>query len=313
MRFALRRRVPTIALLAIAALFSSLFRLGPVEAAAPDTPAPVDRQVLDAAGRTSALVHVGSGSSLEAGLAAAREEGLEIGTIYDAIDVFVAYGSAGEFAGLARADAVEYVEDNRRIRLFTNSSHRATRGQALLDGDVTMPDGKRIDGSGVGVAVIDSGVDGTHPDLASRMGGNVKILCTAPQFVASGALGGFTECRGPKEAVPMADTDHPSAGGHGTHVSGIVAGTGAASGGTYHGAAPGATLYGVSVGTTITVENGLDGLAWVLANHDQVSPAIKVVNNSWGSSYRKYQANGDVLYSSTWKLQEALIADGVTV
>ncbi len=66
------------------------------------------------------------------------------------------------------------------------------------------------------------------------MGGNLKILCTSPQFVASGALGGFEECRTPKEVVELDDTDHPSAGGHGTHVAGIVARTGSASTGGFH-------------------------------------------------------------------------------
>ena len=309
MRFALSRRLRPIALVAVVALLSGLVAGLPLEAAMASGPAPVDRRVLDAPGRTSALVHVEPASSLAEGLAAARAAGLETGTVYDAIEVFVAYGSAQEFAAVAEAPAAQYVEANRRIRSFTSSSHKATRGQTLLDGGVTLPDGTRIDGRGVGVAVVDSGVEGTHPDLASRMGGNVKIVCTSPQFVASGALGGFQECRTPKEFVELDDTDHPSGGGHGTHVAGIVAGTGT----TFHGAAPGATLYGVSVGTTLLVENGLDGLAWVLENHDQVSPAIKVVNNSWGSGYRKYAANGDVLYSATWKLQEQLIAAGVTV
>ncbi|HEX2296219.1 MAG TPA: S8 family serine peptidase [Actinomycetota bacterium] len=312
MRHGLRRRVHTTALVAVATLVAGLVAAFPVRAAS-SGPAPVDALVQDAAGRTSALVHVEPEASLRDGLAAARSEGLETGTVYDAIGVFVAYGSAAEFSALAEQEAIQYVEANRRIRFSTNSSHRATRGQDVLDGAVTLAGGTRIDGRGVGVAVVDSGVDGTHPDLAPQMGGNVKIVCTSPLPATNAFLGGFQECRTPKEAVPMDDTDHPSGGGHGTHVAGIVAGTGGASNGRYHGAAPGATIYGVSVGTTLLVENGLDGLAWVLENHDQVTPAIKVVNNSWGSGYRKYAANGDVLYSATWKLQEALIAEGVTV
>ena len=312
MPVAYRRRAFSISLIALVALMASL-----VPAAAgpsrPAAPAPIDRQVLNAVGRTSALVHVADGASLREGLAAARAAGLDTGTTYAAIEVFVAYGPASAFESVASSGAVEYVEANRRIELFTNSSHTATRGQAVLDGTVTLPDGTTIDGSGVGVAVVDSGVEGTHPDLAPRMGGNVEIVCTVPQFVASGALGGFTECLGPKEVIPREDTDTTSAGGHGTHVAGTVAGTGASSQGKYHGAAPGATIYGVSVGTVDRVENAMDGLAWVLENHDQVSPAIKVVNNSWGSSYRKYSASGDVLYSSLWKMQEALIDAGITV
>ncbi|HEU4480522.1 MAG TPA: S8 family serine peptidase, partial [Actinomycetota bacterium] len=308
-----QRRLSFGVILSLVSLLGGL--LAPLPARAADAPvtAVVDGAVLNAQGRTSALVHVAKGVSLDEGLRTARELGADTGTTYPSIKVFVAYGSAEKFERLAASGSFEYIEANRKIELFTDSSHKATRGQSVLDGNVTLPDGTTIDGSGVGVAVVDSGIDGTHPDLAGRMGGNVKILCSTPMFVASGALGGFQECLGPKTAVPMDDTDTPSAGGHGTHVAGIVAGDGTASSGTYHGAAPGATLYGVSVGTLVSVENGLDGLAWVLENHDQVAPAIKVVNNSWGSAYRKYQASGDVLYSATWKLQEDLIAAGVTV
>jgi len=309
-----RRRLTSGALLASVALTASL--LAPLPAAGAPThnePAFVEQKVRKATGRTSGLVHVRKEARAADAIAAARAAGLETGTLYEAIKVFVAYGEAASFTRLARSPAVEWIESNRRARLFTNTSHKATRGQNVLDGDVTLPDGTAVDGSGVGVAVVDSGIDGTHPDLSSRMGGNVKIVCTTPQFVAFAPTGGFTECVGPKTAVPLADTDHPSAGGHGTHVAGTVAGTGTASSGLYHGAAPGATLYGVSVGTTIAVENGLDGLAWVLENHDQVTPAIKVVNNSWGSSPAKYDPENGVFHKATWKLQEALIAEGVTV
>lgn len=306
------RRV-SLSLLAAVAIAAGLVTTHPARALDTSGPAPVDRAVVRAAGRTSALVHVTAGASLAGGLDAARSAGLETGTVYDPIEVFVAYGTAEELTTLARHTSIERVEANAPIEVLTSSSHQATRGQELLDGDVTLPDGTTIDGSGVGVAVVDSGVDGTHPDLAGRMGGNVEIVCPAPQFVAHGLAGGFTECRGPKEAVPLEDTDTPSAGGHGTHVAGIVAGTGSASGGTYHGAAPGATLYGVGIGTALQVENGLDGLAWVLENHDRVSPPIKVLNASWGSKYAEYGPKGDTLYSATWKLQDALIAEGVTL
>ncbi|HEV2756499.1 MAG TPA: S8 family serine peptidase [Actinomycetota bacterium] len=312
MLVAQRRRVLSTSVLALLALAASLLPASAL-AAGPAAPAPVDRQVLNAGGRTGALVHVAEGAALRDGLAAARSAGLETGATYDAIDVFVAYGSPAEFETVAASGDVEYVEANRRIQLFTNTSHQATRGQTLLDGGVTLPDGTVIDGSGVGVAVVDSGVDGTHPDLAPNLGGNVEIVCTAPQFVASGALGGFTECLGPKQEVELEDTDTTSAGGHGTHVAGTIAGTGGAFQGRWHGAAPGATIYGVSIGTGDRVENAMDGLAWVLHNRNEVTPAIKVVNNSWGSGYRKYSASGDVLYSSLWKMQEALINAGVTV
>ncbi|MFF5500008.1 S8 family serine peptidase [Streptomyces aquilus] len=71
------------------------------------------------------------------------------------------------------------------------------------------------DGTGTKVAVLDSGVDKDHPDLAG-------------QVIAE------------QNFSDSPDTeDHY---GHGTHVASIVAGTGAGSGGTYKGVAPGAKI-----------------------------------------------------------------------
>lgn len=284
----------------------------PVSASTPRDAAPkvfVDPLIPDS-GEVSVLMHVREGASLRDGLAAARVAGFDPGSVYESIDVFVAYGPSIALGGLAATGDFEGFEANRVLSFFTDNSHKATRGQNVLNDEVTMPDGTKIDGSGVGVAIVDSGIDGTHPDLDKRIGGNVKTVCTSPQAVAT-SLTPFATCRTPKAYVPMDDTDTPSLGGHGTHVSGIVAGDGTASNGQYHGAAPGATLFGVSTGTVISVENALDGLDWVLNNHDKVSPAIKVVNNSWGSGAWEYK--NSPFHGATWKLQEDLVAAGVTV
>ncbi|WWQ66257.1 S8 family peptidase [Streptomyces sp. Q6] len=71
------------------------------------------------------------------------------------------------------------------------------------------------DGKGVKIAVLDTGVDATHPDLKDQ-------VVEAKNFSAAADA-----------------TDHF---GHGTHVASIAAGTGAKSGGTYKGVAPGAKL-----------------------------------------------------------------------
>ena len=78
------------------------------------------------------------------------------------------------------------------------------------------------DGSGVGVAVIDSGVTSWHDDLSGAAPGSQRVN----QFVDL--------VRG----VPSAYDDY----GHGTHVAGIIAGNGADSAGARTGVAPGAHL-----------------------------------------------------------------------
>ncbi|MFJ3666033.1 S8 family serine peptidase [Streptomyces sp. NPDC090106] len=71
------------------------------------------------------------------------------------------------------------------------------------------------DGKGVKIAVLDTGVDATHPDLKDQV----------------------IEARNFSTAADA--TDHF---GHGTHVASIAAGTGAKSGGKYKGVAPGAKI-----------------------------------------------------------------------
>ena len=109
-------------------------------------------------------------------------------------------------------------------------------------------------GSGIGVAVLDTGIDLAHPDLAVALSG----------FSAFGA-----SCQ--------------DGHGHGTHVAGTVAGRDNSS--DVLGVAPASQLYCVKVldnsgsGSDATILAGLD---WVLNNHNSVVPAIKVINMSLG-------------------------------
>ncbi|MEV4754982.1 S8 family peptidase [Micromonospora sp. NPDC049559] len=165
------------------------------------------------------------------------------------------------------------VPEERAASAWSSLTRPSARGRTLapgvtgirLDGvvraslDVSVPQigapaawAAGYDGAGVKVAVLDSGIDTTHPDLA-------------PQVVASA---NFTD---------TADAlDHY---GHGTHVASILAGTGARSDGKYRGVAPGVRLLNGKVmndrgaGTESSI---IAGMQWA------VDQGAKVVNMSLG-------------------------------
>lgn len=103
-----------------------------------------------------------------------------------------------------------------------------------------------FDGTGVDVAVLDTGIDKNHPDLAGKVTAEAN----------------FTTDPSPADGF-----------GHGTHVASIVAGGGQASGGLRKGVAPGAKLmngkvlndFGSGLESWI-----IDGMEWASANGAEV-------------------------------------------
>jgi subtilisin len=92
------------------------------------------------------------------------------------------------------------------------------------------------DGTGQTVAIVDTGVDGGHPFLAS------KVVSEACYSVLGDCPNGSRSQIGPGAAAPCRfDADCS----HGTHVAGIAAGR-RANGGTFDGVAPGATLIAIN-------------------------------------------------------------------
>ncbi|MGC0402579.1 subtilisin family serine protease [Streptomyces sp. SAI-126] len=108
------------------------------------------------------------------------------------------------------------------------------------------------DGKGVKVAVLDTGVDAGHPDLAGRIAGSTSFV--------------------PGQAV---QDGH----GHGTHVASTIVGSGAASDGRRKGVAPGAELL---VGKVL----GNDGRgqdSWIIAGMEWAAHSgAKIVSMSLG-------------------------------
>ncbi|MCG7848779.1 MAG: S8 family serine peptidase [ANME-2 cluster archaeon] len=113
---------------------------------------------------------------------------------------------------------------------------------ALLDESIPIIEANSVwseyDGSGIIVAVVDTGIDSNHPDLKNKIIDQVSFVQGEPS---------------PNDGL-----------GHGTHVAGIIAGNGVASGGKYKGVAPGASLINIKVldeygyGTASSVMSGIE-------------------------------------------------------
>jgi serine protease AprX len=126
------------------------------------------------------------------------------------IGAVVAEVPDGALTELAQAPFVESISLDRRL-------HGTLERTGLTIGARWVADNLGVDGTGVGVAIIDSGVTRAHDDL----GGN-----RVAQFV---------------DFVDFQARPHDGYG-HGTHVAGIIAGNGYDSGGARRGIAPGAHL-----------------------------------------------------------------------
>lgn len=151
---------------------------------------------------------------------------------------------------------------------------------------------KPYTGLGVGVAVIDTGVDSTHPDLP--MGTKVESFMVAGDPFE-------------KEMVAVVSMPTVDTYGHGTHVSSTIGGIGAASGGRYKGVAPGSKIYSfkTDAGAVLLDSWALASFDWILANPGKV----KVSSNSWGCCDGSDYNPDDPINVATKALYDA----GVTV
>ncbi len=129
-----------------------------------------------------------------------------------------------------------------------------------------------LQGQGVGVAILDSGVNDTS-DLTTMLGTN-RVLVSV---------------RANDDVNQTPDDGY----GHGNHIAGIIGGNGSASQGRYVGVAPGVSLINVKVsnddgsGRTSRI---VAGMQWILQNRERYN--IRVVNFSINSGeYESYQNN----------------------
>jgi serine protease AprX len=217
---------------------------------------------------------------------AAQVPGLVVSEDFKVVPAFVATLPQGGVATLAQNANVRYVSPDAAVQVLPSvratptkpappppapkpvpapkggfdpsnllTTYPLTTGAASAWTGAATPDRRIETGTNISVAVIDSGIDPTHSDLAGQ------VLAVNVNKFASGPADGY---------------------GHGTHVAGIINGHDAD--GQYLGVAPSATLISVKVSD----DNGqayesdlLRGIDWVQLNKDTYH--IKVVNLSVSS------------------------------
>ena len=170
--------------------------------------------------------------------------------------------TAGQLDALRHDSDVEHLSSDLPVRSSAAIAAMTIGADRLWQGQGAS--GART-GAGVGVAIIDSGVDLRHPGLKSRVAVSVD-------FTGGDGIDKF---------------------GHGTHVAGLIAGAPGASVETagYHGMAPGAHLINLRVldaNGAGTASDVIEAIDWAIEH--RASYNIRILNLSLGGpvlqSYR---------------------------
>ena len=190
---------------------------------------------------------------------------------------------------LSELPCVTYVEAPSTLKLHMDKSYPAIQGNLVRSGSLGEYSG--LTGRDVIVAVIDTGIDLTHPDFQDA-DGKTRILWLWDQTVDGTPPSTYTygnECS--QSRIDAGECLEVDTYGHGTHVAGIAAGNGRGTGNgfpaeRYVSAAPEADLIIVKGSNDGGFSNDrlIDAIAYILARAEEAGKPV-VVNISLGSQF----------------------------
>lgn len=270
-----------------------------------------DTSKLDARARI-ALAQLKSGASLQQmramGAAVSDDGKLDVfirgdfsAQELEALGVVVRTRLPGLCTAYVPADVLDAVVASPRV----SSIRGAVRAEHNLDASVptTAANGQRgagptftgVNGAGVLVGDVDSGIDIHHGDFKDA-GGLSRILYLWDQTVSGTPPSGFTlGTEWTKAQIDGGTCTETDPNGHGTHVMGIAAGDGSQTGGaipahTYAGMAPMADI--AMVKTTLQTTDIIDGVNYIFQRATALGKQSSV-NISLGSEFGPHDGTSD--------------------
>lgn len=249
-------RVPLLVPLALAMLF--LPRLAAAATVGADLLARAQRE-----GEVAVLVETRPEVGRGAALTAAPPAGVRVGHAYRTAHGFAARVTAAGLAALAaRPDVVAVELDGVGTTALDHTARQVRADRVRARG---------VDGAGVVIAVIDTGVDAAHPDVADAL---LHEEC----FCRGGSVGGTVRaaCCPDGAARQSGSGSAASADPHGPHVAGIAVSRGRMA---PRGVAPGAGLVAVRVLDERNrgfFSDWIAALDWIASER----PDVRVVNMS---------------------------------
>lgn len=208
--------------------------------------------------------------------AAVRDAGGTITLDLPIVDGFAATVPAAALDALAQHTSIRQITADETVSVAetTSTTNETTLNHVLvreIGADQLHAAG--INGTGVGVAVIDTGIT-----AAEDLRGRIKPVADPHQPVASWRT--TVDCVDLSGEGTCADTY-----GHGTFMGGLIAGDGRASAGKYTGVAPGAHLVSIKIGGrdgSADVSKLLAAIQWTVSFKDDHN--IRVLNLSLGTN-----------------------------
>ena len=199
---------------------------------------------------------------------------------------FSAHVKASDLAKLLEIEGVAFVEPDVQMRAMATPeqdqkfSAAFAASTSFLGVEGLWKEG--LEGQGVKVGVLDTGIDADHPEFAGVLKGQRNFVPHSLYYKKARAEDDASETK-PSERVPnipaVTDWGMPFVTSHGTHVAGTIAAGGANTFG-FQGIAPKVDLYAYRV----LGAYGLGSQSWVIAGVEEaVRQELDIINLSIGS------------------------------